>query len=79
MSVDPDFTEELIVPSFSDEQRSVLEKEGLVEIVWGHKYVFRASVALEKTIVSCSANIRCFFCEGRIRSQRNSSKMPKLI
>jgi len=37
MSVDPDFTEELIVPSFSDEQKSILEEDGVVEIVWGYK------------------------------------------
>eukprot|EP00188_Purpureofilum_apyrenoidigerum_P001345 Plantae.Rhodophyta-Purpureofilum_apyrenoidigerum.ctg17297.p2 GENE.Plantae.Rhodophyta-Purpureofilum_apyrenoidigerum.ctg17297~~Plantae.Rhodophyta-Purpureofilum_apyrenoidigerum.ctg17297.p2 ORF type:complete len:313 (-),score=60.26 Plantae.Rhodophyta-Purpureofilum_apyrenoidigerum.ctg17297:106-1044(-) len=37
MSVDPDFTEELILPSMTDEQKQIMKSDGVVEIEWGQK------------------------------------------
>eukprot|EP00186_Timspurckia_oligopyrenoides_P003158 CAMPEP_0182444374 /NCGR_PEP_ID=MMETSP1172-20130603/2842_1 /TAXON_ID=708627 /ORGANISM="Timspurckia oligopyrenoides, Strain CCMP3278" /LENGTH=338 /DNA_ID=CAMNT_0024639913 /DNA_START=74 /DNA_END=1090 /DNA_ORIENTATION=+ len=37
LSADPDFTEELLLPALTDEQRQTLEKDGMIDLTWGYR------------------------------------------
>ena len=37
INADPDFTEDLLLPSLTEEQKGVIEKEGVLDLPWGYR------------------------------------------